>query len=143
MPVKYLDEVIVEAIAKWDNTRNVDKMSQKYQINLTQLDKETVKKLKEIGINVRNNSKDEDDKEFIVPRNGMYPPDVVDNDGNPIPPEQRIGNGSKVRALLTPYAYDNSTGSGVACGINSIRVMELVDSGARGGVSKLFADEPF
>lgn len=144
MPTKYLEEVIVDAIAKWDNTRTVDKMSSKYQINLTQLDDDTVTKLTDIGINVRSNSKDAEDKNFIVPRNGLYPPEIVDNEGNPIPPETRITNGSKVRALLTPYEYDNSMGSGVACGVNSIRVVEMSEGGAtRGGVSKLFENDPF
>jgi len=138
MPVKYLEEVIVTAVAKYDHTRAVDSMSKKYQLNCTQLDDEAAEKLSALGVNVRSDSKDEKDGNFIIPKNGKFPPDVVDNDGNPLPPEVRIGNGSKVRVLLTPYEYDAQHGSGVACGIGGVRVVELSEFRGNGGVEKLF-----
>ena len=143
MPVKYLEEVIVSAVAKYDHTRSVDSMSKKYQINCTQLEADAVKKLKAIGLNVREDSKDEKDGCFIIPKNGKFPPEVVDNEGNPLPPEARIGNGSKVRVLLTPYEYDAPHGSGIACGIGGVRVVEMVEFSGSGGVAKLFDEEPF
>lgn len=146
MPVKYLEEVIVSAVAKYDRTRSVDSMSKKYQINLTQLSDEEAEKLRSLGLNVRDDSKDPKDGLFVIPKNGMYPPEVVDNDGNPMPPEIRIGNGSKVRVLLTPYEYDAPHGQGVACGIGGVRVVELQEYSGGGGVEKLFeenGDNPF
>lgn len=145
MPVKYLEEVIVSAVAKYDSTRAVDNMSKKYQINCTQLDDETTKKLKALGLNVRDD-KGPEDGNFIIPKNGLYPPDIVDDNGNPLPPEVRIGNGSKIRVLLTPYEYDAPHGQGVACGIGGIRVEELIEFSGNGGIEKLFENdekEPF
>ena len=136
-----LDQIVVNGVALWDCTRTPDRLSKKYQIHVTQLPEETVKELEAAGLNVKTGTGEKEDYgRYITPRNGKFPPRVVDNDGNDIPPEMKIGNGSTVRVLLAPYEYKAPDGEeGVACGFDCLRVRSLVDR-APGGIEKLFED---
>jgi len=138
-----LDQIVVNGVALWDCTRIPDRLSKKYQIHVTQLPETEVKELEAIGVNVKTGTGDKEDYgQYITTRNGKFPPRVVDFDGNDMPPEERIGHGSKIRVLLAPYQYKAPDGEeGVACGFDSLRVIKLVESnGSGGGIEKLFED---
>ena len=137
-----LDNIVVNGVALWDCTRTPDRLSKKYQIHVTQLSESTVKELEAVGVNVKTGTGEKEDYgQYVTPRNGKFPPRVVDNDGNDLPPEEKIGNGSTVRVLLAPYRYKSPDGEeGIACGLDCVRVRSLVESKGGGGVHLLFED---
>ena len=48
-----LERVIVKGVAQWANLFEPNRLSQKYQIDICQLDKTSIKKLKDKGLEIR------------------------------------------------------------------------------------------
>jgi hypothetical protein len=112
----------IEADLMWAFLDTPNQMSGKYQVDLCNLSKNTIKALEEMGIPVRNK---EDKGFFITAKSKNYPITTVDSAGNKV--TAKVGNGSRGIALIKPYAYNKNGKSGVAAGINKLTITNLVE----------------
>ena len=82
------------------------KLSGKYELNLINLDKASVKKLTDAGLKVSDCNRTEGIKrgKYIVLRSsGKYEPRLVDSKHNSIPSGTSFENGTVVKAVVQPY----------------------------------------
>jgi len=116
---------ILQGTAYWADIRKPNNMSGKLQLDIGNLDKATVKLLKELGCRPRNKGDDRGD--FITIKGGTdYPPHVVDSHKNPLPEPVSIGNGSKVRMVLETYEATFQGKTFINPSMKTIMVTELV-----------------
>ena len=126
--------VIKGATLYWASLHEVNKYSEKYQVNATNLSSDDEAALTAMGINVR------DGKEKGKPEMGMYivakanrPVTVVDAKRNTLSDATNVGNGSKGNVCVSAFPYDHPTGGkGVGCGLQAVQITELVEYSAAG-----------
>tara|TARA_R100000687_G_C6378255_1_gene131356 strand:- start:88 stop:519 length:432 start_codon:yes stop_codon:yes gene_type:complete len=122
--------MIVRGTAQWAHVFEKSTMSNKYQVDVCNLDKKTVKALTDLGIDVKKGEGDKSDKgNFIIAKAANYPPVVKDRQGNPMDGTVLIGNGSKIKVSLQPYDWTFKGKSGVGAGLNGLMVTSLVQWG--------------
>ena len=122
--------MIVRGTAQWAHVFEKSTMSNKYQVDVCNLDKKTVKALTDLGIDVKKGEGDKADKgNFIIAKAANYPPVVKDRQGNPMDGTVLIGNGSKIKVSLQPYDWTFKGKSGVGAGLNGLMVTSLVQWG--------------
>ena len=115
----------IQADIFWAALDEPNKLSGKYQVDLSNLSKDAVKTLMEMGINVKNDSKKPDQGFFVTAKSKLYPITAVDDTGNLI--KAKIANGSKAVALIKPYAYTFQGKKGVGVGVSKLIVKELIE----------------
>lgn len=134
---------VIEGIAKWASLSKPNPRSGKYQIDVCHLTPESIAKLKADGVTTLHTDKDKSEngkgayitlKQSAVTKAGkeMDPPKVVDAHKNPLPRGTLIGNGSRVKAVYDPFAWNVSGKSGVSAGLRVVQVIELVSYGGNG-----------
>lgn len=70
-------------------------------------------------------------RKFFTAKTGeQFKPRVFDRQGQPMPPEVIVGNGSKVRVSYIENVYDGF-GGGINFYLNAVQVMELVEYAGR------------
>ena len=122
--------MIVRGKAMWPFLYERNDLSQKYQIDICNLDKKTVKELEAVGIDVKTGEGEKAEKgRFIIAKSAKYPPKVVDNRGDVIDATVLIGNGSQIKASIRPYEWNFKGKAGVGAGLNSLMVTSLVEYG--------------
>ena len=93
--------MIVRGTAQWASVFDVNEMSGKYQVDICNLDKDTVKDLEKRGLTVK---KGQDNKKeygsYITAKSSKYAPKVLDNMAQPMDGSVLIGNGSKIKASI-------------------------------------------
>lgn len=110
----------------WAFLDEPNKMSEKYQVDLCNLSKEAVKKLTDLGIEVKNDSDKKADQGFYVTaKSKMYPILAVDKDGRKI--ETKVANGSKGVAFIKPYEYSFKGKKAMGVGVSKIVIQELIE----------------
>ncbi len=112
----------IEATAFWFSFLEKNEMSDKYQVDISELSEAQVDRLEGMGVNVKN--KGDDRGYFVTAKASKYPPRVDDVDGFTM--KDPVGNGSKCTFIVRPYDYNFRGKSGVALGISKARVNELV-----------------
>ena len=121
--------MIVRGTARWASVFDVNQLSGKYQVDICNLDKKTVKDLEKLGLTVK---KGEDEKKeyglYITAKSGKYAPMVLDNNAQPMDGSVLIGNGSKIKASVNPYSwtYPPTGKSGISAALNKLMVLKLV-----------------
>lgn len=115
----------IQADIFWASLNEVNKLSGKYQVDLSNLSKEAVKTLMEMGINVKNDPKKPDQGFFVTAKSKLYPITAVDENGNLL--NVKIANGSKAVALIKPYPYTFQGKKGVGVGVSKLIVKELIE----------------
>ena len=115
----------IQADIFWAALDEPNKLSGKYQVDLSNLSKDAVKTLMEMGINVKNDSKKPDQGFFVTAKSKLYPITAVDETGNII--KAKIANGSKAVALIKPDAYTFQGKKGVGVGVSKLIVKELIE----------------
>jgi hypothetical protein len=115
----------IQADIFWAALTEPNKLSGKYQVDLSNLSKEAVKTLMEMGINVRNDAKKPDQGFFITAKSKLYPITAVDEGGNVI--HAKVANGSKAVALIKPYKYNFQGKAGVGVGVSKLIIKELIE----------------
>lgn len=126
--------VPVKAVLKWAMLTKVNAMSQKYQVDLTELSDEAVQKLDEIGIKARK----KDDSGWMVTAKSSRPIEAVDTNGNPI--TEILGNGSMAIVKLSAYDWTYQGKSGKSPSIVELKVTELLPYEKSGGGT---VEDPF
>ena len=120
-PVKVNAEIFF-AYDMYNLNTKFDEDNKKYACTLGKLSEAACAALEELGIKIK-------DKELpgkhIVGKS-LYKFELVDQQGNAIPVE-RIGNGTKVQALVSSYRHKMSSKFGAAASIKKLIVTELVE----------------
>tara|TARA_R100001224_G_scaffold98297_1_gene68602 strand:- start:1204 stop:1635 length:432 start_codon:yes stop_codon:yes gene_type:complete len=119
--------MIVSGTAKWASVFKPNDMSNKYQVDICQLDKETVKELEGVGITVKIGEGKKEDQESYITAKTVRPPRVMDSKKNPWPTDKLVGNGSKVKVSVNPYEWNFQGKSGISASLNSMMVVKLVE----------------
>jgi hypothetical protein len=94
--------------------------NKKYECTIGNLSDKAAEALKELGIQI----KEKDTMGKYIVGKSLYKFEPVDNDGNKVDIE-RIGNGTKVTALVSSYRHKMSAKYGAAPSIKMLIVTEL------------------
>ena len=108
----------------WAFLNEPNKMSEKFQVDLCNLSKEAVKKLTDIGVEVKNDDKKSDQGFYVTAKSKMYPILAVDPDGRKI--EAKVANGSKGVAFIKPYEYTFKGKKAMGVGVSKIVIQDLI-----------------
>ena len=108
--------------SNWMNQFNTkfNEDNKKYECTIGNLSDKAAEALKELGIQVKEK---ENMGKYIVGKS-LYKFDPVDSDGKPVEIE-KIGNGTKVTALVSSYRHKMSAKFGAAPSIKKLIVTEL------------------
>lgn len=109
----------------WAFLAEPNQLSGKYQVDLCNLSKEAVKKLMEIGVEVKNDVKKPDQGFFVTAKSKLYPILAVDENGAKI--DAKISNGSKGVAFIKPYEYSFKGKKSMGVGVSKIVITELIE----------------
>ena len=115
----------IQADIFWAALDEPNKLSGKYQVDLSNLSKEAVRELEAQGINVKNDPKKPDQGFFVTAKSKLYPITAVDEQGNFI--KAKVANGSKAVALIKPYKYNFQGKAGVGVGVSKLIIKELIE----------------
>lgn len=137
----------IEAQTMWCDPHRPSKLSEKVQCDLVHLNDEQVKYLQQNGVTVNFDSVNQSNPEkfrgnWIRPKSSTPVP-AKDWDGNPIPPNLFIGNGSTVVAAFRqdPWVNKKTGRSGMSLKLLGIRVKEFIkydpDAQARNEADKI------
>ena len=123
-----IKSAIVEATLFWPNLATKNDMSGKYQVDLGLLDKQAVKTLESMGINVKTDPrKNEDypDRKSFVTGKSNYPIKVVFKSGIDSVDPGEVGNGTKAKVKVNSYEWKFKGKTGVSLGVNKLQVTDL------------------
>jgi|TARA_B110000908_G_C10062064_1_gene361098 hypothetical protein len=112
----------IQAVAYWFSFLEKNEMSDKYQVDVSQLSETQVDRLEGLGINVKN--KGDDRGYFVTAKSTNRAPRVEDTEGFAL--TEPVGNGSKVTFIIKPYDYNFKGKTGVGVGLSKARVDDLV-----------------
>ena len=119
--------MIVRGTAKWASVFDVNEMSGKYQVDICNLDKETIKTLEKVGLSVKKGEGDKEDQGmYITAKASKYRPKVVDNLGTPMDGTVLIGNGSKVKVQCKPWEINRNGQAFKGLELQAVQVIDLV-----------------
>ena len=122
----------------WPNLTEKSEMSDKYQVDLVNLDKQQVGLLEAAGLTVRDGKKeDKKDKGRWITAKSKYPARLYDGrDGAPqgtaFPENERIGNGTIAHVMVTAYDWNFQGKTGRNAGLDLVKVIKLVDTAGGG-----------
>jgi len=129
-PVRVAGELFwANWMAEFNTKFNEDNM--KYECTLGMLSDKACEALEELGIKIKN--KDTMGKFIVGKSKFVFEP--VDEDGNPVD-IKKIGNGTKVVALVTSYRHKMSAKFGSAPSIQKLIVTELKTYNPEGAVKE-------
>ncbi len=120
-PVRINAEIFF-AYDMYNLNKKFDENNKKYQCTLGKLSEAACAALQELGIKIKE--KDLPGKHIVG--KSLYKFELVDKDGNEIPVE-RVGNGTKVVALISSYRHKMSSMHGAAPSIKKLIVTDLVE----------------
>ena len=121
--------MIVKGVAEWACVHSPNQLSNKYQIDICQLDKKDIKALEDSGVTVKNGSGDKAGKGSYVTAKTVRPPKIMDAAKKEWPNTIMIGNGSTVKCSVTPFEWVFQKKSGVSVSLNAVMVLDFKDSG--------------
>lgn len=125
-PVKVAGELFWANWMKEFNTKFNDDNT-KYECTIGNLSDKAAEALKELGINIKN--KDIMGNYIVAKSKFVFEP--VDSDGNPVSID-KIGNGTKVQALISSYRHKMSSKFGAAPSVKKLIITELVEYNPEG-----------
>jgi hypothetical protein len=116
---------VLRGQAYWASVRKPNEMSGKLQMDVGNMDKDSLALLKKADIPTKNKGDERGD--FITLKGSpQYPPKVTDSQNNQLPEPVQIGNGSKVKVPFQPYDWDFKGKTGTSIGLNSVMILEMV-----------------
>lgn len=108
----------------WPFLDEVNKLSGKYQVDVTNLSPKQVARLEEEGVNVRN--KGDERNHFVTMKSTKFPIRAFNPDGSEI--HAKVGNNTIADVVVTTYAWKSPTGQkGVSAGIQKLVITDLVE----------------
>ena len=119
------ESVVVKGAAMWASLHEVNKMSDKYQIDICNLDKKDVTALEGFGIPVHKGEGEKKEKGRYVTAKTKLLPKVMDSAKNPWPSGTVVGNGSTVKCSISPYTWQYQKKSGISASLNAVMVVDF------------------
>lgn len=132
--------MIINGRAMWAFLTKPNEMSGKYQMDITNLDPQSVGLLEGAGIEVKVGKEDKADYGHYVTAKSSTPVSAYDVNKNELPVTTLIGNGSQVSASINVFDWEFKGKKGKGVGLQAVKVVELVPY-AKTGVSELFGEE--
>jgi len=105
----------------WAQLDKMNDMSGKYQVNLGKLSDKAVEALEGLGLSVNDK---EDMGKFIVCKSNS-PMRAYDTDNDQI--TEKIGNGSKAKAIVKPYDWSYKNKKGKSPSLVKLVITDLVE----------------
>lgn len=101
----------------WANLRQRNEMSDKYQVDLCNLNEKQKEALEDAGISVRNKGDDRGD--FVTAKSKNFEIVPLNKEGAEIPEDVLVGNGTKANVITETYEWKHAPTkrSGVSLGI--------------------------
>jgi hypothetical protein len=112
--------VKIKGTAFWACLDKVNTISGNYQLDIGELSEAAVKALEEMGITALH----KEQQGFYITCKSQYTIFAVDPDGYRI--TDKVGNGSKVIALIVPYDWKFKNKKGVSASLKKRVITELV-----------------
>ena len=107
----------------WPSLYTVNPTSNKFQVDLVNLNAKQVEKLEGLGVEVK--SKD-DERGFSITCKSNYEIVPYDSNGDALERNIKVGNGSRASVMVKPYAWKGPTGNkGVSIGISKLVITDL------------------
>ena len=116
--------VVLNASVYWCENNKLNEMSGKYQIVLGNLSDKAVEAIEEAGVTVRNKGNDQGNYITCKSKNPIR---VYDSEGDEIPPQVNIGNGSEAVAQVGFYNWTFGKNTGTNPTIMRLNIKELVE----------------
>lgn len=109
----------------WPNLYERNSMSNKFQVNLSQLSDAQVEKLEDLGVNVRNKGNEEEN--FITAKSSNFEIRPYDTSGTELK-GVTVGNGTKATILFDTYSWKTPAGKkGTSVSIKKLVITDLVE----------------
>ena len=145
-------KLVIRCTLVWPFLARVNDLSDKYQVDLANLDKKVAAQLKKLGVNVRK----EDQKKlkaredsggtifdrglFVTAKSQRQFFTVYDGSRDNIMEDtSKIGNGTQAKVLVKLIPYNNKFGEGIFVGLGDILITDLVEY--HDSSDELFEDE--
>ena len=107
----------------WPSLYEVNPTSNKYQVDIVNLNEKQVAKLESLGIEIKTK---DDERGFLVTCKSKYEIVPYDRNGDALERSIKVGNGSRADVLVKPYSWKGPTGNkGVSLGVTKLVVTEL------------------
>ena len=107
----------------WPSLYTVNPTSNKFQVDLVNLNAKQVEKLEGLGVEVK--SKD-DERGFFITCKSNYEIVPYDSNGDALERNIKVGNGSRASVMVKLYAWKGPTGNkGVSIGISKLVITDL------------------
>jgi hypothetical protein len=107
----------------WPNLFEVNKLSNKYQVDLSNLSEDQIEQIESTGVQIKSK---EDDRGFFVTCKSKYEITPYDKNGEAISRNVLVGNGSRATIMAKPYSWKSPTGqTGISLGIVKLVVTDL------------------
>jgi stalled ribosome alternative rescue factor ArfA len=117
--------VTVKATVMWCNHNKINEMSEKYQLELTNLSDNAVKALESIGLEVRKRE-DKPEKGFYITCKSMRQMDKIFDKTGASLIDVAIGNGSTGTAVVGTYEWAFKNKKGLSASLIKMTIDNLV-----------------
>mgnify|MGYP001473514525 CR=1 FL=1 len=108
----------------WPFLYERNQLSNKFQVDLSNLTDEQIEKIEASGVSLRN--KQDDRNAFVTCKSSKYEITPYNKNGEVIPAEVKVGNGSRANLMVKPYAWKSPTGQkGISLGIVKMVITDL------------------
>jgi hypothetical protein len=124
-----MNELKIKCDVYWAQLKKINEMSGAYQVNLCNLSDAAAEALEGMGITVNfDEEKKAEMGKYITCKSKNRPMKAFDVDGEEITEE--IGNGSKAKALVTPYNWTYKNKKGISPSLKKLVITDLVEYSA-------------
>jgi len=130
--------IAIQADIFWACTQHPNPSADKeqYTVNLSNLSDKAVKALEEMGITVRSDALKRPDEGQYITCKSNYKIDAFDAEGNTIPANIKIANGSKATAIVSSYEWTYQKKKGVSPSLKKLTITNLVEYNAANTVEE-------
>jgi hypothetical protein len=135
-----VDKIKIKATIEWAFLQEKNEMSEKYQVDLTNLSDAAVDALKSMGITA-NSRPDKPEKGNFITCKSSNVINAYLPDGSMLDPSIRIGNGTKATCVLTSFEWTFKNKKGISPSIRQLVITDLVQYTGSGDDDMLVVDE--
>lgn len=114
----------IKATVMWAFLTEKNEMSNAYQVDLCDLSQAAINALSDMGIEAKHK---EEKGFYITCKSKNFPIDAQYSDGERLREGVRLGNGSKVTAIVSPYQWTFKNKKGVSASCKKLIINELIE----------------
>lgn len=119
----------LKATIMWANLNNVNEMSGKYQVDLTNLSDKAVSELAKDGLVARESDKEGDERGVYITCKSNYAIPAYLEDGTEIGKDVLVGNGSEAVVTVRPFSWEFKGKKGTSATIVKLTITKLIKYG--------------